>query len=310
MAEPDQRRRIGVVMDGPAGQRFAERLIRAGVLAQAVAPDVFERQAEAGRFYLASVSLSASACAVIERGAHVCLTPPWPVGVAMLGGSAVGAAQVEQRGAVRYTTAFDVAATRVLKILYRERLVGALGALLAESEMGEPLLATLPRASNRHGYLIVTTLQLGAASAQTRFDDVARLIDSLAAWCTRHAEPVSQVAPAGQGDVDERSQAEAPAQVIALALALAMSDPAHPRQATISIERARNDFQQVCHLLGVVAEDVTFESGWGWLAAHGVVSAAEREEGMVNLDMLERYSVMWQLGPRLRRLGRLAEMNW
>lgn len=323
MAEAEQREQVGIVMDGPSGQRFAERLTRAGVVAHAVSLGVFEQQAGAGQMYLAPLSLAASAEAATRRGAHVCLMPPWPAGTITVGASSVGAAEVERRGAARCTSALETSeaageTSRPLKVLYRERLIGALGTALAESESGEPLLATLPRVSNRYGYVIVTTLQLGAASAQTKFDDVARLVDSLYTWCIRHAEPVTHTIQESQVDADEGSQTEASAHIVLLALALAASDPMSttpqrdtpPNQPVISAQRAYTDFNQICHILGLAAELPTFDSGWAWLEAHGVLSVAEQGDAVIDMETIARYSVVWQLGPRLRRLRRIGDMTW
>lgn len=323
MAEAEQREQIGIVTDSLSGQRFAERLTRAGVVARAVSFEAFEHLAGAGQMYLAPLSLSASAEAVARRGAHVCLAPPWPAVTVTIGGSAIGAVEAEHRGGVRYTSALETTvaqhgARQSLKILYRERLIGALGTALAESETGEPLLATLPRQSNRHGYITVTTLQLAAASAQTTFDDVAHLLESLYAWCTRYAEPVSHAIQESQFDAGESSQTEASAHIVLLAFALAASNSmsttsqrdTRANQLVISAQRAYADFNRICGILGLTAKSPAFDRGWAWLEAHGVLSVSGQGNAVIEMEAIARYTALWQLGPRLRRLRSVGDMAW
>ena len=153
-----------------------------------------------------------------QRETGSCLIPPWPAAIATIGATAVGIAAVERRGAVRLSPALaddppgQVGALTPLKILYREQLLGAFRTVLAESEYGEALLATLPRASNRHGYIVVSSLQLSVASAQTHYEDVARLLEYLLIWCATHAEPAARPYQQQAGDAqgDNTSEQFAP----------------------------------------------------------------------------------------------------
>lgn len=313
MAEEQQRKSVGIVSDGPAGQRFAERLTRAGLLAYAITPDALVEQAQGGQLYLAPLGVNALVEAIVQRGVHACLLPPWPVGAVMLGGSMVRAAEIDQRGAVLTTTALMASAThdathdakpQPLKILYRERLIGALSVALAETETGEQLLGALPRTSNRHGCLLVTTLQLGVSSAQTRLDDVTWLIERVLAWLADHAEMTSlTAAPNQQDEADQRKLADDYAPIVALALALMLPElqpDEHPSRVDDIQLAARQSFAQVCQALGLAADRAQFEAGWEWLVAHGVAQAGD--PARVDAQELQRVSAMWQLSPRLRRL--------
>lgn len=320
MAESNLRDRIGssigVVFDAPTADRLAERLGRAGAAAVAVPPESLEATLQPGRLYLAPLSLAEQALGASQRGAHLCLIPPWPLAPIMLGTSTVALAEPVRRGSVRYARALVEAVTpgssddAPLKILYRERLQGELGVVLAESGAGEPLLATLPRASNRNGYLLLTSLQLAVPSAQTRAEDIARLVTRVYQWCATHAEPVpvaassTSSASAGAGTLEEEVLGEEPARILLLALALdqrrtahaSAVEPSYPvRQAALHA-----DFERLCATLGQSAEEAAFAQGWAWLQAHGVIDAGTEER--VNVAAIERYVVLWQLGPRLRRL--------
>ncbi|MGH2503786.1 MAG: hypothetical protein ACRDID_14850, partial [Ktedonobacterales bacterium] len=281
-------------------------------LAHAIAPAALACPASAGQLYLAPLSAIATMEAVVQRGAHACLLPPWPVGGVTLGGVTLGVAEVEQRGEAHATATL---AAQPLTILYRERLFGALGVTLVESGAGEPLLSALPRASNRHGYLLVTTLQLSIASAQTRLDDVAWLIRRLLTWLASHSESASQTALEGQAEADQQRLVGDAAPLVALALALLPSEAQRgERSADDAIQddiqmAARNAFDRVCQALGLAADPELFEAGWGWLAGHGVLRLREGELAQVDAQALERVNAMWQLGPRLRRLRRAAGLT-
>lgn len=317
MAEAEQRASIGVVLDGPSGQRFADRLARSGVPARVVSREMFERQASAGQVYVAPLSLWMLAQNVARRGAHVVLTPPWPVEALTIGGGAIGGASTEHRGAARYTSAFAAkvrpGASSSLRILYRERLAGSVGVVLVESEVGEPLLATLPRTSNRHAYVTVTTLQVVSSSAQTRFDDVARLIGDLVNWCVEHAEPMpAHAEPTRQDDELVGGHAEEAAHLVLLALALAapaLRDVASD-QIAVPQERLRRGFDQISHYLGLTSDPTMFAEGWVWLKAHGVVSDGGEIGAVAAWDAIERYSAAWQLGSRIRRLRQIGGVAW
>lgn len=304
MTEAARHEKIGVVVDGPSGQRLVERLTRCGLAARVVLPGALDQEAPAGQFYLAPLGIVPDVEALARRGASLCLIPPWPAETITTGTATVGVAPAEQRGVVRFAAAMGVdipgqnGALTPLKILYREYLVGAFGTVLAESEQGEPLLATLPRASNLHGYTIVSTLQLSVASAQTRFDDVARLVTQLRDWCARHVEPVapSQQAPVGEAEHDDSSERYAPIVLLALALVTQRESGA------ATWERVRETFDRVRQMLGLPAESSAFALGWAWLEAHGVVSRLNGDVAQTQRDALERYIARWQLGPRLRRL--------
>lgn len=305
--QESQQRNIAVVMDGPSGQRLVERLARSGLAVRVVLPDALSAEASAGRFYLAPLGMAPDADALARRGAHLCLIPPWPAEIITIGVSRVGVAPVEQRGVAHFSAAMrddapDQADSGItLKILYRERLIGNLGTALAESEPGEPLLATLPRASNLHGYVMVSALQLSVASAQTRFDDVARLLTRLQHWCAAHAEPTP---PTGlrndEPETDDSGEQFAPIVLLALALAARGSDMAHR-------ETVRNTFGRVCEALGQPVESPAFARGWAWLEAHRVVSHYDGDEAQIQRDALEHYSALWQLAPRLRRMRQYVD---
>lgn len=313
MAGRQQHPSIGIVADSPAGQRFAERLGRQGVQSHAVTSDALAEQAQAGQLFLAPLGSGAAAVAVVQRGGHVCLLPPWPLQPITLGGATVGAVEVEQRGMAHGAFAFGASGAssgaapderQSFKILYRERLVGELGVALAESEAGEPVLASLPRTSNRHGYLLVTTLQLSVASAQTRLDDVARLITCLLAWLARHDEPVGHTPPERQQESEQRQLASDSAPIVALALSLLLSAQPGLQNSAIQREAAQTAYAQVCQALGQAVDLVLFHAGWAWLEAHGVITPQDGKGSQVDIAALERYGVQWQLGPRLRRLRR------
>ena len=320
MAEAAQHGNIGVVMDGPTGQRLVERLIRCGLAARAVSSTALAREAVAGQFYLGPIGMASDVDTLAHRGVHLCLIPPWPNEMTPIGQSTVGVEAVERRGAVRFAAHFaDAAPDQVdpltsLRILYRERLIGTLGEVFAESEHGEPLLATLPRTSNLHGYIVVSSLQLGIASAQTRFEDVARLLDRLLIWCTAQAEPVALLYQQNEGAADYVDPGMQFAPIVMLALALVL-----PQQAALSAhheairgndvayrESVRIVFDRVCRILGLPVESRAFDIGWAWLEAHAVVFSLEGDKTRVSRDALEHYIATWQLGPRLRRLRRIA----
>lgn len=308
MAESQQRSRVAIVADSLAGQRFADRLGRAGIRADIVAPTTLTGQAEAGQLFLAPLSAGALAETAVQHGAHVCLLPPWPVGTVTLDGVVVGASEVAQRGLAVSAPALDIpgavsAKQQAYKILYRECLVGAIGVTLVESEAGEPLLVGLQRKSNLHGYLLVTTLQLSITSAQTRVDDVARLIERLLTWLTLHAEPVSHETPVREEQSEHTREAEANAPIVALALMLSTTHgDEHASADIIQLEAARSAFDRVCQSLAQAADPALFDAGWGWLAAHGVLWPQADESARIEREALDHYSALWQLGPRLRRL--------
>lgn len=311
-----QQRSIGIVMESSTGQRFAERLTRSGAVAHVITPEAFEQAARVGEMYLAPLRLAAPAAAVALRGAHVCLMPPWPMSHLAIGANAVGAVAVEQLSPTRATSALADAlegttdAPKLMRILYRERLVGALSVPLVESASDEPLLATLPRASNRNGYLFVTTLQLSVASAQTRFDDVTRLVSYLLAWLRSHAEPVAHQSEQHGEVARQEDRAEEFAQIVLLALALALAaESPSATPATIPLERVRAQFTRVRNFMGIADDSSLFARGWNWLIAHNVASGSGQDDVLVQRDALERYSILWQLGPRLRRLRRIGGMS-
>lgn len=320
MVEETQLGSIGVVMDGPSGQRLAERLTRCGLSAHATYPDALEHEALAGQFFLAALSSAPVADALARQGTHLCLMPPWPGETVTIGAATVGVVAVERRSHVRIAAHIDerasgqVGAFTPLRILYRERLTGTLGTALAESEYGEPLLATLPRTSNMHGYIIVSSLQLGVASAQTRVEDVARLLKETFAWCTAHAEPIAlpQRHTEEEGERDESGERFAPIVLLALALVLPQqSDRAVQGAAALIDDVARRDdvrtmFDRISRMLGLSFEAPAFDMGWAWLEAHMVVSPLEGEVTQAHRDTLQRYCATWQLGSRLRRLRHLA----
>lgn len=318
MAEAAKHENIGVVMDGPSGQRFVERLIRSGLAAHIVPHDALAREALPGQFYLSTLDIASQTDVLAQRGAHTCLIPPWSGEMAAIGSANIGVEVVERRGAVRFAASIvDVGRGDVLtpfKILYRERLIGTLGMTLVESEYGEPLLATLPRASNLQGYILVSTLQLSITSAQTRFEDVARLLKQVFVWCAAHAEPVASLSHIRSEETvhDDLGERFAPIVTLALALALLQEAALSPhREATPGSDVAdrrsvRYIFDRVCQILGLSIESPGFDAGWAWLETRAVVSPLEDDLAQIQKVALEHYCAIWQLSPRLRRLRQAA----
>ncbi len=307
---------IGVVVDGPAMRRFAERLTRAGVVARQVTPDSVT-EAQAGRLYLASAELAALAASLTRQSAHLCLIPPWPTGPTTIGAIPVSVAEAAQRAMARYTSSWvdrkPTIPAQPLRILYRERLIGEFSTTLVAAEAGEPLLALLPRVSNRHGYLFVATLQLSVASAQTQFEDVRSLVERLVAWCAAHAAPTRVSASEEAAALTAPGEEFAPLVTLSLALLLrggaqaatdgAAASPSGAR-ATLPLPRLRASFQRVTDALGLASPPTAFDLGWAWLVAHASEAFTTVDAATVAIDpsVVDQYCALWQLGPRLRRL--------
>lgn len=318
VAEAAQHEKIGVVIDGPSGQRFVERLIRSGLAAYAVPRDGLAREALTGQFYLATLDTAPQTDVLAQRGAHICLIPPWPGEMAAIGSTKVGIEVVERRGTVRFSASIvdagrgDVPAP--LKILYRERLIGTLGMTLVESGYGEPLLAALPRTSSLQGYILVSTLQLSITSAQTRFEDVARLLKQVFVWCAAHAEPMASPSHirAEEAAHDDLGEQFAPIVTLALALTLlqqAALSPHHeatPGSDVADQRSVRNIFDRVCQILGLSIVSPGFDAGWAWLETRAVISPLEDDLAQIQKVALEQLCAVWQLSPRLRRLRQAA----
>jgi hypothetical protein len=314
MSDASDAQRLRIIECGPADRRLAERLAGAGFAAELATPDELLRAAQ-GTLYLLGADRAASLdlAAAIAAGAHLCLVPPWPVGIIALPGTAIAVVPAPHRDAVRLMSplAAAVASQEPLRILYREQLAGAHGQPLVASASGEPLFVALPRTSNRQGHLLATTLMLGTASAQTDPASVAALLRALTDWLT--AVPVDRAplaANSAQDAVALAAEGEQHARIALLALALAA-----PALRTVSSSDAKmaaapeemlTAFAHVTGALGLAADDTALAAGWAWLREHGVVQgdlAGIDGVSQVIVARAQEYIARWQLAARIRRLS-------
>lgn len=309
---------LAVVADDQTGQRTAERLRRAGLRAATVEPSALAAPV-AGTLYLAPANRLArdNLRGALAGGAHVCLVPPWLSDpLAILPQNTEGKltlAPVMDASGVALTPALEQALAgatthHMLRILYRDQLVGILSQPLAATAAGEVVLATLPRTSNRHGQLLATTLLLGMPSAQTMLADVAILLEALLAWLGRvpvdHSPVGVVMTSATEEDVGD---GERWAQIALLALALTLQEALSSDQAITlgpdSSATIHATFHELARRLGKPAAGGAFEGGWQTLVALGVVAADPAE---VRPAALRNYLGHWQLATRLRRLRQPA----
>lgn len=318
MSEMDQ---LTMISDDATERRMADRLARAGIPIVSGPPTVLA-QPEAGRLYLATAERAADTHIerVVAAGAHACLIPPWPEGNLALAGQRVAVAPTTHRDPIQLQASLREAlgspggAPQTLRILYREYLLGLAAGGLAQSSAGELVLASLPRLSNLHGVLVVTTLMLGHPPAQTDPGDVAALLRALHRWMSDQVVDRTAVSASGAVPPQPEPERERDARLVLLALALALPELSQSTGATgrltVAPEVVRHQFEHLAFSLGTRTESSTFDSGWAWLRSAGVVVAgtddsppdSARAAAQVSvLDAVE-YLQRWQLNPRLRRL--------
>ncbi|HEX6798420.1 MAG TPA: hypothetical protein VF116_11985 [Ktedonobacterales bacterium] len=315
-----------VVAYGVTDRRTAGRLARAGLATDVVEPAALAAP-RAGTVYLVPADRVGAevVCEAASLGAHMCLMPPWSAAADALPGGVGALAPAQNRSGIRLAPALEQARpsgtarnapARALRILYREQLVGALGQPLAQTATGEVLLAAMPRASNRHGQVVATTLLVGTPSAQTDLEDVVVVLRGLLGWLermpldrasagTRRQEGATAGGCQGPDPVvgDERW-----AQIALLALALALPGALDGDDETVALgsdERAavRTAFDALARRLGQPAAEEVFERGVRELRSLGVVGEVSGATFVsVRPPALRAYLDRWQLAARLRRL--------
>lgn len=312
---------LTMISDNAAERRMADRLARAGIPVVSCPPSALA-QSEAGHLYLVTAERAAGARIdkVVAEGAHVCLIPPWPEGNSALAGQRVAVTPATHRDPIQLQAPLRKALgsaeelLRPLRILYREYLPGLAAGSLAQSSAGELVLASLPRLSNLHGVLVVTTLMLGHPSAQTDPGDVAILLRALHRWMSDQVVDQTAVSASGAVPPQPEPERDRDARLVLLALALALPELSQSTGVTgrlaVAPEVVRHHFEHLAVSLGTRAESRAFDSGWEWLRSAGVLVAgtgdsplgSARAAAQVSaLDAFE-YLQRWQLNPRLRRL--------
>lgn len=309
---------LHVIVDDAADRRLADRLVRAGLPVAQVSPQSLG-DPEGGTVYVTTGirAWGVDVQGVVRTGAHLWILPPFrEQPLALATGGAVSIAPAGRRDGVHLSRpVLDVVGSsgipaRPLRILYRDRIAGGASISLAESADGEMLAGAMPRASNLHGQIVVSSLMLGTASAQTDLDDVAIFVRALTGWCVA-GEAVAAGEPAvPQQQVSTPVTDEHDAQLVllALALALAATQPDVRDPTTVSLAAVQHVFERIGARLGETANEQSFAAGWTWLHDHGVLfdAPAGASEAM-HLDpaKLRELIQMWQLQPRLRRLSRV-----
>lgn len=320
--DTDEMGQLHVIADDSADRRLADRLVRAGLSVAQVSPHSLGGPVR-GMVYVAAGTRvpDVDVPGIIRAGAHLWILPPFPEQpLALATGGVVSIAPARRRDGVHLSQPILDAVgsssipARPLRILYRDRIAGGVSTSLAESAEGEMLAGAMPRVSNLHGQLVVTSLMLGTASAQTDLDDVALAVRALESWCT-----ASEAVPAAMSDLPRQQASpvitiERDAQLVVLALALAldldiMGDLPHTHDDhPVVLATIRQVVEQVCAVLGKQANEDVFSHGCEWLLLHGVLLDMPIDEGApVHTDSAAMREVIqkWQLLPRLRRLSRM-----
>lgn len=302
-------------------QRLGERLARIEVPLELVAASRLATTRQ-GECYIVTAERAASSQpeTITSARAHLCVIPPWPAkGLAFKYSSIVPVATA-RRDPIQLDPALtSILLTRdqanhQLTIAYREHLPGLAGKALGVSLSGETVLLALPRVSNLHGHLIVTTLLVGQPSTQTVAEDVIKLFQMLAAWMDTHSDRrASQERPEQTIPIFD-PEAERHAQVVLLALVL--SQAGHqtsgglPAPTPISSTGVQLLAEQIADILGLSLSPTDFQHGWlalagiGVLLSSGLETVDQQQEATLLVDWTkatERINT-WQLGSRLRRL--------
>jgi hypothetical protein len=319
---------VAVVADDTAERQIAARLGRADHAVVAVAASALGHP-DVGCLYVITAERATSLplANVLHSGAHICLLPPWPTHPVMFAGREVVTAPATHRERVVLCPPLHSTPAGAhdslpegeapLRILYREHFVGVLGQRLAQTAAGEILLVGLPRTSNLHGHLLITTLQLGQPSTQTDKGDVGRLLRALDAWLSESGLP--RVGSSLPGTTAPEPSRERDAQLALLALLVAypainVASDSSAADVQVSVVRVAEVFQQVAQLLGAAHGGTAFTDGWDWLTKHGIItdvvheqiSATPSSAALVTTSLVGTYLAQWQLGARLRRLNTLV----
>lgn len=302
-------------------QRLGERLARLGVPLELVAASRLST-AQRGECYVLTAERAASFQpeTITSAGAHLCVIPPWPSTGLSLEYSCIAPVATARRDPIQLDRALaamvpasDQAPHR-LTIAYREHLPGLAGKVLGVSLSGETVLLALPRVSNLHGLLIVTTLLVGQPSTQTVDGDVVRLLQTLAAWMLEYTERRASQERQEQTTALFDTEGERLAQLVLLALALHLTESqtsaGQLSSTPVSSAEVLHLAEQIADLLGLPMSPVNFQRGWQAMETIGILTSSSRGslDGQQEVIMLvdwakvaERVSA-WQLDPRLRRL--------
>lgn len=309
------------VVASESEQRLGERLARIEVPLELVAASRLATTRQ-GECYIVTAERAASSQPemITSAGAHLCVIPPWPAkGLALKYSSIVPVATARRDPIQLDPTLAAMSPTsdqtnHPLTIAYREHLLGLAGKALGVSLSGETVLLALPRISNLHGHLIVTTLLAGQPSTQTVAEDVVKLLQMLAAWMDTHSDRRSSKEHPQLTIPLFDPEAERHAQLVLLALVL--SQAGHqisgglPATTPVSITEVQLLAEQIADILGLTLSPINFQHGWlalagiGVLLSSGLKIADQQQEATLFVDWTkaaERINT-WQLGPRLRRL--------
>lgn len=320
--DTDEMGPLQVIVDDAADRRLADRLVRAGMPVAQISLQALEAPVRGIVYVAAGIRVAdVDVRDIVRSGAHLWILPPFPEqSLALATGGEVSIAPAGRRDGVHLSRPIlDVVGSsgipgRPLRILYRDRIAGGISTSLAESVEGEMLAGAMPRMSNLHGQLVVSSLMVGTASAQTDLDDVAIFARALAGWCgADETVPAGDSAgPQQQISVDITDEHDAQLVLLALVLGLAPIQPDTSGSTTISHAKIRSVFERVAALLGETPSEQTLADGLRWLHDHGVfrdvpAGAPDTPDDPMRVDhsKVREFVQMWQLQPRLRRLSRM-----
>jgi len=309
------------VAESESEQRLGERLARLGIPLELVAAPRLATPQRGERFILTAERAANSQLeAITSAGGHLCVVPPWSANALSLKYSSIAPVATARRDPIQLDPSLAAIlptsdqANHLLTIAYREHLPGLAGKALGVSLGGEIVLLALPRVSNLHGYLIVTTLLVGQPSAQTVTEDVVKLFQMLAAWMDTHSDRRANQERSEQTIPLSDPEAERHAQIVLLALVLSQAEhqinTSLLPSTTISITVVQLLAEQIAAILGLPLSPASFQHGWQTLTRTGILLPSGQrsldgpEEGAIFVDWVkatERINT-WQLGPRLRRL--------
>ena len=321
---------IRIVAESAAERRMADRLSRAGLTLAVVPPAALAQSAPQGALYILTAERAAGTDlpSALRAGMHVWLIPPWPAISSNVGGHQITLTPAMTRDLVHLARAVVESLPagqgfgHGLRILYRERLAISGALSLAESGAGELFVAALPRASNLYGLLLVTTLMVGTASAQTDLDDLTLLVRAIASWCLTQQDsaPGTSRQEVSPPEPDVANEMHAQRVLLALMLSaprLRQATAVRPQSAATPSD-IRHRFEEIGHLLGADCDESAFAVGWDWLQSRAVIldrgepnaaSGATEANVVVDVAAAQRYIQLWQLDPWMRRLSALTSQR-
>ncbi|GEM_PF-3061232 len=309
------------IAESESEQRLGERLARLGIPLE-LATSSRLTTARQGAWYLLTAERATSFQpeAITSTGAHLCVIPPWPTSGLSLKHNSISPAATARRDPIELDAALAAMLPtseriqRRLTIAYREHLSGLAGKTLGVSLSGETVLLALPRVSNLHGLLIVTTLLIGQPSAQTVSEDVARLLQALGAWMRAQSGASTSSGRPSRATALFDPDIEHQAQLVLLALVLHLTKNQISANLMPSMLISSTEVQplaeQIASIFGLSMTTANFQLGWQALETLGILfssdqpSLSEQRPADMMVDGAKAHERLdfWQLSPRLRRL--------